>query len=49
VASVATFERPDGSMQITVSGKPLYRYAGDVQAGDVNGDGVGGVWHVAKP
>ena len=49
VASVATFERPDGGKQITVSGKPLYRYAGDVQAGDVNGDGVGGVWHVAKP
>jgi predicted lipoprotein with Yx(FWY)xxD motif len=32
-----------------VAGKPLYRYAGDAQAGDVNGDGVGGVWHVAKP
>ncbi len=49
VAAVATFERPDGTKQVTVSGKPLYRYAGDFQAGEVNGDGIGGVWHVAKP
>lgn len=29
-------------------GKPLYTYVEDTKAGDVNGDGVGGVWHVAK-
>ncbi|WP_271898582.1 hypothetical protein [Candidatus Phyllobacterium onerii] len=29
-------------------GKPLYTFAKDKKAGDMTGDGVGGVWHVAK-
>jgi predicted lipoprotein with Yx(FWY)xxD motif len=29
-------------------GKPLYLYIEDKKAGDVMGDGKGGVWHVAK-
>jgi predicted lipoprotein with Yx(FWY)xxD motif len=29
-------------------GKPLYTFAGDKKSGDMNGDGVGQVWHVAK-
>ncbi|MBB2755062.1 UNVERIFIED_ORG: putative lipoprotein with Yx(FWY)xxD motif [Rhizobium aethiopicum] len=28
--------------------KPLYTFAGDRKPGDMTGDGVGGVWHVAK-
>lgn len=40
--------RTEGGSQITLNGKPLYRYAGDPNPGDVNGDGVGGNWHVAK-
>ncbi len=41
--------RPDGNgTQVVWNGKPLYRYSGDPNAGDTNGDGVGGVWHVAK-
>ncbi len=39
---------PGGGSQLVWNGKPLYRYAGDVNAGDVTGDGVGGTWHVAK-
>ena len=29
-------------------GKPLYYFVKDTKAGDVTGEGVGGVWHVAK-
>ncbi|MBN9397508.1 MAG: hypothetical protein J0H83_19835 [Candidatus Melainabacteria bacterium] len=29
-------------------GKPLYTFAGDKKAGEMNGDGIGNVWHVAK-
>jgi predicted lipoprotein with Yx(FWY)xxD motif len=29
-------------------GWPLYYYVKDTKAGDVTGDGVGGVWHVVK-
>ncbi len=30
-------------------GWPLYLWVKDTKAGDVTGDGVGGVWHAAKP
>lgn len=46
--ALATTDRTDGSKQVTLGGKPLYFYAADKQAGDVVGDGVGGVWHVVK-
>ncbi|TIX38252.1 MAG: hypothetical protein E5V36_22130, partial [Mesorhizobium sp.] len=29
-------------------GKPLYTFIKDKKAGDVTGEGVGGVWHIAK-
>jgi predicted lipoprotein with Yx(FWY)xxD motif len=41
--------RDDGAKQIAYNGKPLYRYAPDKAPGDTNGDGVGNVWHLAKP
>jgi hypothetical protein len=28
------------------TGKPVYYFAGDKKAGDMAGDGMGGVWHV---
>lgn len=37
--------RSDGSKQLTVGGWPAYRYVKDVNAGDVNGQGVGGKWY----
>jgi predicted lipoprotein with Yx(FWY)xxD motif len=46
---VGTITRTDGSPQTTYNGKPLYMYGGDAAPGDTNGEGVGGVWHVAKP
>lgn len=46
---VATITRDDGSLQITLNGLPLYLYAADEAAGDVTGQGVGGVWWVVGP
>jgi predicted lipoprotein with Yx(FWY)xxD motif len=46
---VGTITRPDGSRQITIAGWPAYQYAGDTQAGDVTGQGVGGVWFALTP
>ena len=40
--------RDDGSKQVAFNGRPLYRFAADKQIGDATGEGVGGVWFVAK-
>lgn len=40
--------RDDGSMQVTLDGKPLYLYSGDSAVGDTNGDGILGIWHVVS-
>jgi predicted lipoprotein with Yx(FWY)xxD motif len=41
---VATIARKDGSVQLTLGGWPLYRYAKDTAAGDAKGQGVGNAW-----
>ncbi|NKM59211.1 hypothetical protein GFL21_32825 [Rhizobium anhuiense] len=38
----------DGKEMWAYEGKPLYTYVEDKKAGEANGDGVGGVWHVVK-
>ena len=48
-ATVGTITRPDGSKQLTVGGRPVYRFAGDANPGDVKGQGVGGIWFVLRP
>lgn len=52
---LGTVHRPDGSMQVTFRGKPLYTFAEDASPGMVTGNGVqdqfGGrqfTWHVAS-
>lgn len=40
--------RKDGSKQWALNGQPLYTFAADKAAGDVRGDGVNNVWHLAK-
>lgn len=40
--------RKDGAQQWAFNGKPLYLWQGDKKPGDVSGDGMGGVWHLAK-
>ena len=44
----STVERRDGTLQWAKNGAPLYFWVGDTEPGDVNGDGVGGVWHLAQ-
>jgi predicted lipoprotein with Yx(FWY)xxD motif len=52
---LGTVQRPDGAMQVTFDGKPLYTFAEDSGPGDVSGNGLtdtfGGTsftWHVAS-
>ena len=47
--TLATFARPDGSMQVTYNGIPLYYYGGDGKAGDTTGQGFADKWFVASP
>lgn len=46
---LGTTERDDGTVQVTYADSPLYYFAGDQAAGDVNGQGVGDVWWVVGP
>ena len=41
--------RDDGGKQRAYKGKPLYTWAKDTKPGDVTGDGVNNVWHIAAP
>jgi len=40
--------REDGEKQWANDGKPLYTFAKDKKAGEINGDGNEGVWHVIR-
>jgi predicted lipoprotein with Yx(FWY)xxD motif len=49
---LGTTKRPDGTMQVTYSGHPLYLYQGDTKRGDTTGqnvDGFGAEWYVLSP
>ena len=46
---VGTITGVDGETQVTLNGWPLYYFAGDSAAGDVNGQGVNDVWWVLTP
>ncbi|MER8546860.1 hypothetical protein [Mesorhizobium sp. M0684] len=41
-------DRTDGTRMWAYEGKPLYTFIKDKKAGDVTGEGLGGVWHIAK-
>lgn len=43
-SKLGRIKRPDGRFQVTYYGEPLYRYAGDTKQGEVNGEGIGGIW-----
>ena len=41
---VGVVRRRDGTVQLTVGGWPMYRFAGDLRPGQDAGHGIGGVW-----
>ena len=49
LAEYTAITRDDGGVQVTYKLIPLYYFAGDHAIGETNGDGVGDVWHLAKP
>ena len=46
---LGTVKRPDGKLQVTYAGLPLYLFSGDRKAGDVKGQGLSGIWHALTP
>lgn len=48
VDSLGTVKRPEGTVQVTYKGTPLYTFAQDKQAGETNGQGIKdvGTWSV---
>jgi predicted lipoprotein with Yx(FWY)xxD motif len=50
--AISLVKRSDGSRQVAIDGHPLYRYAGDGSAGQLNGQGLdafGAKWFVVAP
>lgn len=47
--TMGVLTRPDGTKQLTIAGWPQYTYAEDKAAGDMKGQGKGGVWFVTAP
>lgn len=41
--------RPDGNLQWAYRNRPLHRYAGDREVGDMTGHGMADQWWVAQP
>jgi predicted lipoprotein with Yx(FWY)xxD motif len=48
-AVFSVVERSDGTHQLKAGAWPLYRFAGDANPGETNGQGSGGVWFVVDP
>lgn len=49
--TIGTITRPEGTVQVTYNGFPLYTFSGDTAAGQTSGDGIaafGGTWHVVQ-
>jgi predicted lipoprotein with Yx(FWY)xxD motif len=47
--SPGIIQRADGAYPLTINNMPLYRYSGDQDPGDINGQGVNGVWFAVDP
>jgi len=48
--AIGSITRPDGAMQVTINGMPLYYFKGDAAAGQAHGEGLlNGAWWVVGP
>jgi predicted lipoprotein with Yx(FWY)xxD motif len=47
--AIGTITRPDGGVQLTIGGWPVYRYAADSAPGATDGHGVGEKWFAVNP
>lgn len=47
--ALGTITRTDGTLQVTLGGKPLYYFSGDSAAGDTKGQGLNDVWYLVRP
>jgi len=45
-ADLGVQARDNGLQQLTYKGMPVYQFNLDRVAGDIKGDGIGGVWHI---
>ncbi|MBQ1023826.1 hypothetical protein [Micromonospora sp. C95] len=41
---IGAIRRPDGGVQVTIAGRPAYRFGGDTVPGDLNGQSVDNAW-----
>ena len=48
-ALLGSVTRPDGTKQLTVAGRPMYRYTRDTEPRQANGHKVGGTWFATAP
>jgi predicted lipoprotein with Yx(FWY)xxD motif len=46
---IGRIRRPDGTMQVTVGGWPVYSYSKDSAPGEATGHGVGNTWYAVEP
>lgn len=46
---VGSIVRPDGTIQVTYAGHPLYYFSGDTAAGQTNGEGLMNKWFELAP
>ena len=45
VTGLGTVKNPEGQMQVTYHGEPLYTFTGDKKRGEANGEGFLGKWY----
>ncbi|PZG23113.1 hypothetical protein [Nonomuraea aridisoli] len=48
-SAVGAIQRPDGTIQLTIGGRPVYRHTGDTRPGDMRGRGADDAWYPIAP
>ena len=48
-SKLGTIKRPDGTVQVTYNGLPLYRYSDDLKPGETASQGLNGFWYAVTP